>query len=72
MSAAWACPEGTFSVPGVYEVVPVVDLVYDGARYGYDVVTGTFEGRPVAVRRLGGGYVEQRPEDLLGVLGNPA
>ncbi|MEO0321770.1 MAG: hypothetical protein AAF447_02355 [Myxococcota bacterium] len=68
MSARWACPEGTFSVPGLYEVVPVVDLVYDGTRHGYDAVTGTFEGAPATVRRTGGSYVQQRPGDLLGVL----
>ncbi|MEM1417233.1 MAG: hypothetical protein AAGH15_20215 [Myxococcota bacterium] len=68
LSAGWACPEGTFSVPGVYEVVPLVDLVYDGERHGLDTVTGTFEGHAVPLRRTGGAYVEQVPDDLLGVL----
>ena len=55
------CPDGTFDIAGVYDVTPVVDLVYDGSRYEIDAVTGRIEGRPtpVRVRRGDHGYVEQ-------------
>ncbi|NOY90687.1 MAG: hypothetical protein GXP55_05705, partial [Deltaproteobacteria bacterium] len=51
-----ACPEA-FSVPGVYEVTPAVDLVYGGERYGLEALTGRFEGVPGLVRVVGHGYV---------------
>ncbi len=47
------CPEGTFDQVGIYEVVPDVDLQYDGSRQGFDAVTGRFRGYP--------GYVRVRP-----------
>lgn len=55
-----------FPVPGVYEVTPHVDLVYDGTRYGIDAVTGTFSGPPgvVRVRGRGRAYLEQAESDL--------
>jgi hypothetical protein len=58
------CPDGTFTAAGIYEVTPVVDLVYDGERYGIEVVTGLFEGEPtpVRVRRGARPYLEQIPE----------
>ena len=64
IAASRWCPEGTFDVAGVYDVSPVVDLVYDGERYGIEVVTGRFEGAPVPmrVRRGEHGYVEHVPE----------
>lgn len=64
LSVAGLCPEGTFDVPGVYEVVPEVELVYDGSRYEVDAVTGTFTGAPAVIRITGGAYVVQRVEDL--------
>ena len=66
-TARW-CPEDTFAVPGVYEVTPIVELVYDAERYDFDAVTGTFEGEPTPFRVRGRGYVEQRVEDLRSVL----
>lgn len=68
IAASIQCPEDTFAVAGVYEVVPVVDLVYDGARYDLEAVTGRFEGAPAAVRITSREYVEQRVEDLLAIL----
>ena len=58
------CTDG-FPVAGIYEVVPFVTLVYDGARYGLEAPTGTFEGAPVPVRiRVGDTpYVEQTLSD---------
>ncbi len=60
------CEDHPFPVPGVYEVTPHVDLVYDGTRYGLDVVTGTFEGAPgvVRVRGRGRAYLEQTEQAL--------
>jgi len=57
------CPEDTFAAAGIYEVTPVVDLPYGGERYGFEAVTGTFEGRmaPIRIRRGSLGYVEQVP-----------
>jgi hypothetical protein len=58
-----ACPDA-FQVAGIYEVTPIVDLVYDAADWDIDdVATGTFEGRPVPIRVRTGehGYVEQVP-----------
>lgn len=54
------CMKG-FSAPGVYEVSPIVDLVYGGERAGLtNVVTGSFQGEPVAVRiSAKGRYIEQ-------------
>jgi hypothetical protein len=68
IAASIQCPEDTFAVAGVYEVVPIVDLVYDGARYDLEAVTGRFEGAPAAVRITSREYVEQRVEDLLAIL----
>ena len=68
IAASIQCPDDTFAVPGVYEVVPIVDLVYDGARYDLETVTGRFEGAPAAVRITSREYVEQRVEDLLAIL----
>lgn len=68
IAASIQCPEDTFAVAGVYEVVPIVDLVYDGARYELEAVTGRFEGAPAAVRITSREYVEQRVEDLLTLL----
>jgi hypothetical protein len=64
ISAARWCPDGTFDVAGVYDVTPIVDLVYDGARYDLETVTGRFEGLPVPIRVRRGdhAYVEQTPE----------
>ncbi len=62
--AEYFCPEDTFAVPGVYEVVPRIELIYDADRYDFDAVTGTFEGDPTPVRRTRGEYVEQTLESL--------
>ncbi|MBO6937214.1 MAG: hypothetical protein JJ863_19745 [Deltaproteobacteria bacterium] len=58
------CPDDTFAVPGVYEVTPRVELIYDADRFDFDAVTGTFEGAPAPVRRTRGEYVEQTLESL--------
>lgn len=39
-----------FHDPGVYDVTPVVDLVYGGDRLGFEALTGTFRGEPSFVR----------------------
>ncbi|MCB9622645.1 MAG: hypothetical protein H6723_04825 [Sandaracinus sp.] len=62
------CPDDTFEVPGVYEVVPRVDLVYDGTRYDLDALTGRFVGTAAPIRITSRSYVEQRVEDLLAIL----
>jgi len=53
------CPNGTFAVPGVYEVVPRIELIYDAGGFDFDALTGTFQGEPAPVRRTRGAYVEQ-------------
>lgn len=58
------CPEDTFSVQGVYEVVPRVELIYGADAFDFDAVTGTFEGPAVPVRRTRGAYVEQTLQSL--------
>jgi len=63
-AAEYYCPEDTFAVPGVYEVVPRIELIYDADRFDFDAVTGTFEGPPAPVRRTRGAYVEQTLESL--------
>lgn len=63
LAISLACPDA-FQVAGIYEVTPIVDLVYDADRWEIeDVATGTFEGEavPVRVRRGERGYVEQVP-----------
>lgn len=62
------CPRGTFDVAGVYEVVPEVELVYDGVRFDLEAVTGSFVGEVTPVRITSRDYVEQRVEDLLAIL----
>jgi len=56
VDSAQACPEA-FSVAGVYEVTPTIDLIYGGERYDLDAVTGHFEGVPALLRVVGGPYV---------------
>ncbi len=68
LASDYVCPEGTFDVPGVYEVVPEVELVYDGARFDLEAVTGSFVGEVTPVRISSRDYVEQRVEDLLVIL----
>ncbi|MEM9191453.1 MAG: hypothetical protein AAGF12_19935 [Myxococcota bacterium] len=59
VSAQAFCPQG-FRVPGIYEITPVVDLIYGPTHYEIEVTSGTFEGTPTAFRvRRGGAYVEQ-------------
>jgi len=65
------CPEDTFAVPGVYEVVPRIELIYDADRFDFDAVTGTFEGAPEPVRRTRGEYVEQTLESLEAAFAQP-
>ncbi len=63
-----ACRDA-FQVAGIYEVTPIVDLIYDADRWEIDdVVTGTFEGEPVPIRVRRGerGYVEQVPGTDIG------
>lgn len=43
------CPR-IFDEPGVYDVVPVLELVYDGANVDVDGLVGTFRGRPSFIR----------------------
>ena len=68
------CPEGTFEVEGVYEIIPVIELIYDGEEHGLDdVVTGTHRGPPAPFRVLRrGAYLSQDVEDLMRVLHPPA
>lgn len=63
-SIAGSICEGAFEVAGVYEVTPIVDLVYDGHRYDLEAATGTFAGQSVPIRVTVGarGYVEQAVE----------
>jgi hypothetical protein len=56
IDSAQVCPDA-FSVPGVYEVTPSIDLIYSGERYGLDAVTGRFVGSPALVRVVGRTYV---------------
>jgi len=62
VDAQSACPDA-FSVPGVYEVTPVVDLDYGGERYSLDVTTGSFEGPPAVIRVIGRAYVAHPLDD---------
>lgn len=73
VDSALACPEGTFDLEGIYEVTPAVDLIYDGARYDLEALTGTFTGPPVPVRirRSLRGYFEQTPSPPPPVSGRP-
>ncbi len=67
LAISLACRDD-FQVAGIYEVTPIVDLVYDADRWEIDdVVTGTFEGDPVVVRVRRGdrGYVLQVPGTTL-------
>jgi hypothetical protein len=64
LSSSLYCPEDTFAVPGVYEIQPKLELVYDGDPYEIEALTGTFIGDPAVFRVRGGGYVDQRVEDL--------
>lgn len=70
LSMQGMCPENTFEVEGVYEITPVIDLVYDGDAHRLnDVVTGTFRGAPIPFRVLRqGSYVNQDVESLLRIL----
>ena len=47
------CPEDTFDAPGIYEVVADVALPYEGGRFGFEAVTGTYRSHV--------GYVRVRP-----------
>ena len=51
---------GGFRSPGIYEVVPIVDLEYSGERYNLkNVIMGTYEGEPVPIRvPAGERYIE--------------
>jgi len=63
LAIIYACRDA-FQVAGIYEVTPIVDLIYDAAGWDLDdVATGTFEGEavPIRVRRGERGYVEQVP-----------
>lgn len=66
------CPEDTFSLPGIYDVVPRIELIYDADRFDFDAVTGTFEGEPTPVRRTRGEYLEQTLESLAAAFAEPA
>lgn len=68
LAADYFCPEDTFEVPGVYEITPTIELPYSGSEYGFEAVTGVFEGTPGVVRVRSTRYVVQAPEDLLRVL----
>jgi len=74
LGTADMCPEDTFEIEGVYEITPVIDLVYDGDAQGLDdVVTGTHRGSATPFRVLRrGAYVNQDVEELLRSLHPPA
>ena len=59
---------GVFRRPGVYTIVPLLELPYGGERFGLDdVITGSFEGTPTVIRMRQGeerGYLEQVPAQL--------
>jgi hypothetical protein len=59
--AARYCGE-IFREPGIYEVIPRLELPYSGERFQIDAVTGTFTGAPsyVRVRPQRGRYVVPR------------
>lgn len=65
LDLAAVCPSDTFAAPGIYDVEPVFDAVYDGASVGLRAVTGTFPGSPLVVR-VGAGdldtYEAQEPD----------
>ena len=50
--ASYACP-GVFEEPGVYEVIPIIDLVYSSPSEARRAITGTFEGPPSRVTLQG-------------------
>lgn len=65
LDADYFCPEHTFELAGVYEVVPEVTLPHSGEEWDLGAVTGRFRG-PLATMRItrgGRGYVEQIPEE---------
>ncbi len=64
LSSSLYCPDDTFAVPGVYEIRPKLEFVYDGDQYEIEALTGTFIGDPAVFRVRGAGYVDQRIEDL--------
>lgn len=67
LDSALYCPDKTFAEAGVYEVTPVLELLYSGEAFGFETPLGTFEGRTVPVRVLGV-YREQPIEET----GEPA
>ena len=50
--ASYVCPD-VFDAPGVYEVTPIVDLLYTSPSEARRALTGTFYGPPSKVRLLG-------------------
>ena len=48
LMASYACP-GVFEKPGVYEVTPIIDLVYSSPAKARPAITGTFRGPPSRV-----------------------
>lgn len=57
IDVARICP-GLFEEPGVHDVIPVLELPYDGGSVGLTALTGTFRGAPSFVR------VEPPPGEL--------
>jgi hypothetical protein len=64
LDVSFYCEDDAFAEPGIYEVVPMIDITQSGERWGLETPTGTFVGAPALVRVRGGrsGYVE-RPVD---------
>ena len=48
------CDQTVFEKPGLYEVTPFIDLIYDGSRFGLDTHTGTVQGTPTLFWITGG------------------
>lgn len=55
------CPPRTFEVPGIYEVTPRLDAIYDGHDRDTHAWTGTVLGDVVVLRVVGRGYVVVPP-----------
>lgn len=43
------CP-GFVDEPGIYDVVPILELIYNGSNVGIDALTGYFRGDPTFIR----------------------
>lgn len=65
LEATRLCPPGTFRHEGLYEVTPVLELVYGGEQRGKRALEGNFRGEPALIRILRdeGPYLEHLLEE---------